>query len=373
MAESGSSVPSPSTSPLQSSPSVGSTKGNLISRLSLATLSDKEKLRVFLTGLKVSDLRQEFKIRNVAYSGLTTKALLINGLLDVLLTQKRKQASPTVDTPCGSDPTQHPASPVASNQDTSCVCGVVVNDGSPMLQCVDCNKWSHLACYGISKSAAKKAKFKCRECTKSSSTDHIFSSLSQQVNDLFHKVNTLSSQLSSHIKVCNSNYIKSCNESMKVSIEKLQVSIGRIQDNMNCLNMEVSSGYNYPETTYLNHPQDGQFGPTRAQNKSYVSSSKRSYGSRNLSTHSPNPSTSKIKTNTYSETAADEDWGSSFSPLCTGSIIDPSGTTDRHAIGHLIKGLFDWDYPRFEVEELPPSSHSSQKVYHLPIASPSTL
>ena len=53
------------------------------SRLSAATLSDKEKLQVFLNGLRVVDLRQELKDRKYSFQGISkaSKSQLVSHLL----------------------------------------------------------------------------------------------------------------------------------------------------------------------------------------------------------------------------------------------------------------------------------------------------
>ena len=144
--------------------------------------------------------------------------------------------------------------------------------------------------------------------------------------------------------------------------------MGAIQDNLNYLNMVIDSIPTSHIPTYPNIPRisyssehftlpQGNYPPT----------------SRPYSTHNPKPSSSKSpvhKPHKRHNVSSDEDWGSPFSPLCTGSILDPSGLSDRYSIGHLIKGLFDWDFPRFEVIESPTSPSSSHKSYQLPIEVP---
>ncbi len=77
-------------------------------------------------------------------------------------------------------------------------CDVLTDNGPVLVESSVCLKWSHVACYGIAPTAAKKSKFKCKFCINDS-FQHLIS-LSKQLTDLDHKDSTLSSQLSSHIK-----------------------------------------------------------------------------------------------------------------------------------------------------------------------------
>ncbi len=55
-----------------------------LSRLSSETVGNRERLKVFLTGLRVSDLKQELQTRDIPLKGLSTKSHFINKLLDLL-------------------------------------------------------------------------------------------------------------------------------------------------------------------------------------------------------------------------------------------------------------------------------------------------
>ena len=45
-----------------------------------------------------------------------------------------------------------------------CGCGVNEDDGEPLLQCEECEVWSHIACAGVTISEAQSMKFSCQEC-----------------------------------------------------------------------------------------------------------------------------------------------------------------------------------------------------------------
>ena len=48
-----------------------------------------------------------------------------------------------------------------------CKCGVRVNDGNPMFQCVKCGTWSHISCYDLSEDIVAKAPLRCKGCDSS--------------------------------------------------------------------------------------------------------------------------------------------------------------------------------------------------------------
>ena len=45
-----------------------------------------------------------------------------------------------------------------------CKCGVKINDGYPMVQCISCDNWSHLSCYGLTEQSACEIEFTCLKC-----------------------------------------------------------------------------------------------------------------------------------------------------------------------------------------------------------------
>ena len=57
--------------------------------------------------------------------------------------------------------------PSVATDKVLCVCGVTVNDGKPMVECVECGSWSHIQCARLTIRTAKKAAFRCHCCRPS--------------------------------------------------------------------------------------------------------------------------------------------------------------------------------------------------------------
>jgi len=116
----------------------------------------------------------------------------------------------------------------------------------------------------------------------------LISMLTSQVNDLFHKVATLSAQLNTHIKTCNSKLLLSSLPDTSVSIKELQSELRSLSSRVDSLSS--------------NHHRVARNHSSRLPNTSY---------------------------NAY--------------------IWDKSGLSEVSSISHLIKGIFSWDFPAFEV------------------------
>ncbi len=52
-----------------------------------------------------------------------------------------------------------------------CECGVNEDDGEPLLQCEECEVWSHTACAGVTMSEAQNMRFSCQECKTGKTQD----------------------------------------------------------------------------------------------------------------------------------------------------------------------------------------------------------
>ena len=261
----------------------------IASGLTSVILQDQEKLRSFLTGFKVQELRQELKDRDIPRTGLPTKALIVDRLIDVLHPSQKQQDPPQLSS-------------------VNCICGVRVNDNSPMLMCGKCHEWSHIACYGLSQAEAKKSKFqfKCKKCTTEQPGEFLLSSLTSQVNDLFHKVSSLSAQLNAHIRTCNSSYLSSTHvdRSDKDEIRSLREDLQSLSNWVNSISIDSA----------------------RSDGRVPRSNSHRRPPSHRVSSIDSHPDSALMS--------------SCF-------IADESGCSDVYSIGHLLKGIFSWEFPIF--------------------------
>ena len=97
-----------------------------------------------LSTLTVKDLQSELRKRNLSVKG--KKQDFINHLLTAASDKDVMLAS-------------SPGSVV------DCKCKVRHNDGQPMIQCLTCEAWSHIACYGLTESTAAKTPFYCQGCS----------------------------------------------------------------------------------------------------------------------------------------------------------------------------------------------------------------
>lgn len=239
---------------------------SLVSRLTSATIADRTKLKSFLSGMKVPDLRQEFKERGRSYTGLTTKAQLVARLLDELSPERLSPSKPQPDSSRKSPVSSTSGTPPRvqdGGQSVQCLCGVKDNDNEPMVKCTVCGQWSQIACYGLTPSQAKKARFKCNPCSSKPTHDHLFSSITSQVNDLHHKVSVLSSQLNSHI---NSQLLAKHGDNLQSSISKINTSISKIFDKLNYLDQVVESPPRPLVAAPPHAPQEGRSSlPLRGQ------------------------------------------------------------------------------------------------------------
>ena len=153
----------------------------------------------------------------------------------------------------------------------------------------------------------------------------------------------LTSQLACHIKVCNSQSLSIHDNWSNFSITKINTEIGKIQDNLNFLNIAV----------------EDHFASVTPERPTPLARSSTYRGKR-----LPPPQALPSKRSIYH--GVSHDWSSSFSPLSTAYITDPSGLSDRVTIGSLIKGMFSWSFPHFQVEELPPAPGVNSKIYKVP-------
>ena len=58
-------------------------------------------------------------------------------------------------------------------EEVFCKCGATTDDGSEMLPCDNCNRWSHCACYNLSEveAADDDLRFLCQVCNPSVSAN----------------------------------------------------------------------------------------------------------------------------------------------------------------------------------------------------------
>ena len=172
-----------------------------IANISSDVINDADKLRAYLLSHKVVTLRQELKDSNIPLTGLSIKALLVDRLVEL-------QDHPIAPPPSIPKVVQKAVQGSSKVDVVNCSCGVNADDGKPMIQCFSCQQWSHIACYNLSQAAAGKITFLCKSCPASQSYVHLITSLTEQVNDLHHKVTLLSAQLNTHIKSCNSKLLR---------------------------------------------------------------------------------------------------------------------------------------------------------------------
>ncbi len=84
----------------------------------------------------------------------------------------------------------------------NCKCGININDGRPMLECIKCKAWSHIVCYGLPEDAAKKTAVSVMCPTAAD-----FSGASVDVDANFV---TLQSQLAKYVRSFNSQILLYC-------------------------------------------------------------------------------------------------------------------------------------------------------------------
>ena len=140
----------------------------------------------------------------------------------------------------------------------------------------------------------------------------LISTLTEQVKDLRQQMLLFSSQINSHIKTCNSKLLSNASSNYSDSIKKIKSDIDVINDRLGALSKPVT-----PSVTFSQSNSRFSGAPRRP------SAPYKSPNTNDFSLHSP----------------------------CSLRITDPCGLSDKFAIGHLIKGLFSWKYPNFQIIE----------------------
>ena len=140
--------------------------------------------------------------------------------------------------------------------------------------------------------------------------------------------------------MCNSKFLLSCNEdrpSLKKQVDDLCADVSRLERKINKLSSTI-----VPQPP----PHRSSYSQVVKKNlQPKLNNSQRHQG------NSSKPSKPRPP----------------LAPLCTARIFDPSGLSNRFSIGHMIKGVFSWDFPEFEIEEFPASPG---KVYSISIETP---
>ncbi len=180
---------------------------------------DSRSVDESLSTLKVAELREKLTQKGLDSRG--NKPELFRRLADSILSDNCSQA-----------PAQH---------QVSCKCGVVCDDGHPMVQCSLCNKWSHLDCYGLSSTVAIQSEFKCVLC---SGGPIVTPPLAVEVCSISNSVSLLKENLAKQIRSFNSQFL-----SLRDQIQHLSSSVNdtlyrdvvAIFDNLNVLNQKVDS------------------------------------------------------------------------------------------------------------------------------------
>lgn len=82
----------------------------------------------------------------------------------VLTTSERGKTAPVSDKAASGIPGPSQGQVGEVTETVRCGCGVNEDDREPLLQCEECEVWSHIACVGVTISEAQSMKFSCQEC-----------------------------------------------------------------------------------------------------------------------------------------------------------------------------------------------------------------
>ncbi len=105
-------------------------------------------------------------------------------------------------------------------------CDVLTDNGPVLVESSVCLNWSHVACYGIAPTAAKKSKFKCTFCINDSSQHLISLTNNWQIwttKILHYRLN-----YPVILKACNSKFISVNDANIKSCLQQIELELSNI-------------------------------------------------------------------------------------------------------------------------------------------------